>query len=318
MRSAQTTPPVQLITAIVQGTDVRADAETPVPWWSYGKTVLASAALALVARGQLHLDALVLGKQFTLRQLLGHRAGLRCYGGLRAYHDAVATGEPPWVGEEMLRRVDAGTLAYEPGHGWGYSNVGYFMVRRMVEAAAGLPLGAALDQLVFAPLGISDVVVAREPADLEATAWGNARRYHPGWVYHGLLVGPAGAAALFLHRLLAGHLLPPDLLAAMHDVHPVGGAIPGRPWTAAGYGLGLMIGQGEPPGQYIGHSGGGPGSTSAVYQVAGAASAARRTAAAFAPVDEPGMVEARALALAAEGLRLNPPPGKPYPPSAPP
>ena len=301
MRAAPTTSPGPPITAVVDGTGLRAEAETPVPWWSYGKTVLASAALVLVAQGRVHLDGPVHGEPFTLRQLLGHRAGLRCYGGLRAYHEAVAAGEQPWDVKEMLRRVDAGTLAYEPGHGWGYSNVGYLMVRDLIETAADMTLGSALDWLAFAPLGISGVAVARELADLDATAWGNTRRYHPGWVYHGLLVGPPGAAALFLHRLLAGHLLPPDLLAAMLDAYPVGGAVPGRPWTAAGYGLGLMIGQREPPGEYVGHTGGGPGSTSAVYQFAGAPPEARRTAASFAPVDDPAVVEARALAVAAIG-----------------
>jgi D-alanyl-D-alanine carboxypeptidase len=301
MTIAKPTSPGRLITAVVHGADVHADAETAVPWWSYGKTVLASAALALVAQGRLQLDEPVHGKPFTLRHLLGHRAGLRCYGGLQSYHEAVAAGEQPWDVEEMLRRVDAGTLAYEPGHGWGYSNVGYFMVRDLIETAVDMTLGSALDWLAFAPLGISGVVVAREPADLDATAWGNTRRYHPGWVYHGLLVGPPGAAALFLHRLLAGHLLPPDLLTAMVDAYPVGGAVPGRPWTAAGYGLGLMIGQGEPPGEYLGHTGGGPGSTSAVYQFAGAPPGARRTAASFAPVDDPAVVEARALTIASAG-----------------
>ena len=301
MTIATPTSPGQLITAVVHGADVRADVETPVPWWSYGKTILASAALALVAQSRLQLDEPVRGKPFTLRQLLGHRAGLRCYGGLRAYHEAVAAGEQPWDVRELLRRVDAGTLAHEPGHGWGYSNVGYFMVRELIETAADMPLGPALDRLAFSPLGVTGVAVVAEPADLDATAWGNTRCYHPGWVYHGLLVGPPAAAALFLHRLLAGHLLPPDLLAAMLDAYPLGGAVPGRPWTAAGYGLGLMIGQGVPPGEYVGHTGGGPGSTSAVYQLAGAPPEARRTAASFAPVDDPAGVEARALAIASAG-----------------
>jgi D-alanyl-D-alanine carboxypeptidase len=298
--TATTPSPGHFITAVVHGADIHTDSEVAVPWWSYGKTVLASAAMSLVAQGRLHLDELVRGKPFTLRQLLGHRAGLRCYGGLRAYHNAVAAGEHPWAAEEMLRRVEAVPPAYEAGHGWGYSNIGYFMVRELIETAADMPLGDALNSLLFKPLGISGVVVAREPADLDTTAWGNARRYHPGWVYHGLLVGPAAAAALFLHRLLAGQLLPPDLLAAMHDAYRVGGAIPDRPWTTAGYGLGLMIGQGIPAGEYVGHSGGGPGSTSAVYQRAAPLvdAGARVTAAAFAPLDEPGPVEARALALA--------------------
>ncbi len=202
----------------------------------------------------------------------------------------------------MLRRVGADTLAYEPGHSWAYSNIGYLLVRDIIENEAGAPLSWVLERLVFEPLGISGVVVTRVPADLDATAWGNTRRYHPDWVYHGLLVGRPSAAAFFLHRLLAGCLLPPDLLTTMHTGHAVGGAIPGRPWRTAGYGLGLMIGQGEPAGEYVGHTGGGPGSTSAIYQRAEGLIGAgiRCTGAAFAPVDDPGLVEARAMELAAQ------------------
>lgn len=288
------------ITATVRDDGIHADTGTAVPWWSYGKTVLAGAALALVAQGRLQLDQTLRGKPFTLRQLLQHRAGLPDYGALRAYHAAVAGGEHPWPVAEMLRRVQADTPAFEPGRGWGYSNVGYLLVRTLVEQAADAPLGLALERLVFGPLGVAGVTVAQGPADLDATAWGNARRYHPGWVYHGLLVGPAGAAALLLHRLLAGGLLSPGLLAAMLEAHPVGGPVPGRPWRTASYGLGLMIGEGEPPGRYVGHTGGGPGSTAAVYQLAaaGAEAQARCTAAAFAPLDEPGMAEAQAMTLA--------------------
>jgi CubicO group peptidase (beta-lactamase class C family) len=235
-------PSLQLITAVVQKNGVCMDTDVVVPWWSYAKTVLASAALTLVAEGHLQLDERVGNRSFTLRQLLQHRAGLPCYGTLRAYHDAVAQGEHPWPVKEMLRRVDAETLAYEPGHGWGYSNVGYLIVRNLIENETGVPLGPALERLVFGPLSISGVAVAKVSADLDVTAWGNRCRYHPEWVYHGLLIGPPSAAALFLHHLLAGDLLRPDLLAAMHDGHSVGGAISGRPWVTANYGLGLMMG----------------------------------------------------------------------------
>ena len=60
-----------------------------VPWWSFGKTVIAAAALALVRDGQLALDEPLPDRPYTLRQLLQHRAGLTEYGRLPAYHEAV-------------------------------------------------------------------------------------------------------------------------------------------------------------------------------------------------------------------------------------
>ena len=56
------------------------------PWWSLSKTAIASAALVLVQRGRLDLDDSLLGRGFTLRQLLYHAAGLPDYGGLAEYH----------------------------------------------------------------------------------------------------------------------------------------------------------------------------------------------------------------------------------------
>ena len=265
----------------------------PVPWWSFTKTVLAAAALALVARGRLDLDVPVAGHRFTPRHLLQHRAGLPDYGHLPAYRDAVAAGDLPWARDLLLKRVRAGGLVFNPGQGWAYSNVGYLLVRELLEHAAGQQLGPVLNRLVFEPLGVTGVALAREPADLAATAWGNSAGYHPGWVYHGLLIGPAGSAALLLHRLLSGALLPPPLLAEMLTTHPVGGPIPGRPWQVASYGLGLMVGVGAGGATCVGHTGGGPGSAAAIYQ-----SRPGRTAAAFAPDEDVSHVERRAMDLA--------------------
>ncbi len=290
-----------MITAVVEDeAEAEGTGSAPVPWWSFTKTTLAAAVLALVAQGQLDLDRPVGAWPFTLRQLLQHRAGLANYGRLAAYHEAVRNGEAPWPRERLLRQVEADKLVFQPGRGWAYSNIGYLLVRELIEDATGRDVGTALDRLVLAPLGISGVKVASEPADLAETAWGNPAGYHPGWVYHGLLVGPAASAALLLHRLLGGALLPSALLSEMLSPHPVGGPIPGRPWQTAGYGLGLMIGVGDAGASFMGHTGEGPDSTAAIYQQARVPrdGGPRRTAAAFAPIEAPAAVECRAMQLA--------------------
>jgi len=292
--------PPNLIAAIADEHIVEADDPAPVPWWSFTKTVLAAAALVLVARGRFALDEPLDTHPLNLRQLLQHTAGLPDYGGLPAYHAAVTAGDAPWTVDQLLHRADADTLLFQPGEGWAYSNIGYLFVRQLIEATTGGPLGAALDDLVLRPLGISEVIVAQTPADLSVIAWGNAAHYHPGWVYHGLLIGPAASAALLLHRLLTGALLPAPLLTAMTMPHPIGGPLADRPWRSTGYGLGLMIGQCEIEAgremfaDYIGHTGSGPDSSSAVYQQAGG----NRTAAVFAPLGTPGLVERHAMTLA--------------------
>ena len=78
--------------AIVEaGRLVRNDgADIAVPWWSFTKTLIAAAALALVRDGALRLDDRLPGRPYSLRLLLQHRAGLSDYGGLKSYHDAVS------------------------------------------------------------------------------------------------------------------------------------------------------------------------------------------------------------------------------------
>ena len=232
-----------------------------------------------------------------MRQLLRHDAGLRDYAELPEYFAAVERSDPPWTVAELLAQVRADTPAYAPGIGWTYSNVGYLLVRQLIETAFGADLETALQALVFAPVGIGEVRLAREPADLAVSAWGNSLNYHPGWVYHGLLVGPPREAALWMHALMTGRLLPPHLLAAMLDRRALDVPRAGRPWGSAGYGLGVMIDIASPLGRSFGHSGEGPGSVCAVYHFPDCDPP--RTVAAFAPDKDVGAVERLMLETAA-------------------
>jgi CubicO group peptidase (beta-lactamase class C family) len=242
-----------------EGAVVTSNGDTAdVPWWSFTKTVIAAAALALVRDGRFVLDDPLTKRPYTLRQLLQHRAGLTEYGRLAAYHEAVARNDDGWPADEMLARTAADRLVYEPGKGWGYSNIGYYFVRRLIEQATDRSLGDALDDLVLKPLGIASVRFAADRAHYSPD-------YDPRWVYHGLLVGPLQQAALLLQRLLAGDLLPPPLLTAMCDRYLLGGPVAGRPWKTPSYGLGLMIGETTGGALIAGHTGGGPGSAVAVY-----------------------------------------------------
>lgn len=263
-------------------------AETVAPWWSFTKTVLAAAALTLVRDGALSLDERIDGRPYTLRQLLQHTAGFGDYGDLPEYHAAVARHEDPWSVAELLARSRADELRYRPGEGWRYSNIGYLKVRQLIERTTGVALDTALARRIFQPLGLTGVTIAHERADLDPVEMGQADRYHPGWVYHGLLVGPLHEAARLLDRMLGGSLLPPDLSRDMRQARAVGPAIQGRPFAAPGYGLGLMIDMAGPDGP-VGHTGGGPGSSIAVYRRE--RSGAPIVISAYVDRDDPGTIE---------------------------
>ena len=283
-----------------------AAAPPDVPWWSFTKTLIAAACLRLAEAGRLELDQPLEPHPFTARQLLGHRSGLGDYGRLDSYRAAVAASGAPWPDAIVLDQVPADRLLFDPGAGFAYSNVGYLMLRRCLETRQGGGLEAVLAELVLAPLGLRRSRLARCRADMASTPFAGGHGYHPGWAFHGIVVGPVTEAALALHRLLSGDLLSPASRAAMLAALPVGGPLPGRPWRRTGYGLGLMIGAMRVsdlpvPLQVFGHSAGGPGSVGAVYHaplVDGG-----RTVAVFAPGGDEGVVEHLAARLLAGGGR---------------
>jgi CubicO group peptidase (beta-lactamase class C family) len=291
-----------LSSLIVNGQPLPAPTNEPVtPWWSFTKTVLATTALSLVRDGLIGLDDPIDAQPFTLRQLLRHEAGLADYGELADYHAAVARGEPAWSPDEMMRRLDGDRLRYTPGTGWGYSNVGYLLIGKLIERLTDRPLDEAVTQRALSPLGVANVYFARTPADLQITHLGNASNYDPAWVYHGLLIGPLSQAALFLDGLLGAELLPAPLLQEMQTARALGGPIPGRPWATAGYGLGVMQGSIEAGHSVCGHTGCGPGSVIAVYRICeGDASAC---CAAFDSGDSQGAVESEVIATMLRALR---------------
>ncbi len=272
-----------------------------IPWWSFGKTLIAATALRLCEQGRLGLDRPVEG--MTLRQLLRHESGLADYGAVQAYHLAVAQGETAWSRHEMLSRVGPERRLFPPGEGWAYSNIGYLRVRELIEQAYGDDLGAAAGDLVLRPLGVVGARLAIGPEDLTDVQMGSAQGYDPGWVYHGLFVGPLRDAAALLDGLFGpGSPLSTGSRTAMLAHRP----LPQHsrpPWAMAGYGLGCMTPQMAQGWQAAGHTGGGPGSHIAVYRrLEGPAS----TAAVFAFATDQHSVEAAVVRLLTDGSLDSP------------
>jgi CubicO group peptidase (beta-lactamase class C family) len=282
------------------GVRLDGDQSTLVPWWSIAKTAVAACALVLVAGGRLDLDRAVPGRHFTLRQLLQHTSGLPDYAESDEYEAAVDRHDDPWSEADLLAHIDGAKLLFEPGQGWSYSNSGYFLVRRMIEQATGMDIERALNALVLGPLGVAKSFMAHSRADLRRSTFGDEDDFHPGWVAHGLLLGPPSDVAGFMHGLLTGALLPPPLLAAMRQRHAIEVDLPDRPWRTKGYGLGLMMDIASPHGLCIGHSGQGPDSVSAAYHFPDLDPPI--TVAAFAPTDDQGIAE---RAVLAEAERLH-------------
>lgn len=124
------------------------------------KALTSAAVGLLLEKGRLHLDDQIQKyvpafpiKQWpvTLRQLMGHVAGIRHY---RGEEDSVPTAHCERAVDGLKNFADD-PLLFEPGTQYGYSTYGWVLVSAAVEAVANQPLPAFMAAQVFTPLGMT-------------------------------------------------------------------------------------------------------------------------------------------------------------------
>ena len=162
-------------------------------------------------------------------------------------------------------RVGVSKLKFVPGTRWGYSNTGYLLVRRMIEAVCDRSINDALRQLVIDPIGLERTRIAASRDDLADCSWLSDAGYDPGWVYHRMAVGPPTEAVRFLDAIFKHRFLREASLAELTRRSELGKGPPGRPWATIGYGCGLMTGTTVDGQLALGHSGVGEQSVAACY-----------------------------------------------------
>lgn len=264
--------------------------EVPLPkdarfyTYSITKSLLANALLSLVDQGQLKLDAYVqsylpnfsLDTSITLRQLLSHTSGLADYGETAIYRDAVkATPNSPWSVATFLDFAKAEGLQFMPGEGWAYSNIGYLLLRCVLEAVTGLSIQQLLQEVIFKPLSLQKTFVHSTLNDVRELTPGYSNFfsenqlqdvtcfYHPGWVAHSVIVSTAPELAKMMDALFRGKLLNPLMVEQMLcPVHILGKH---SLLSLLGYGMGLFLGLDSPYGRVGGHVGEGPGYSVAAF-----------------------------------------------------
>ena len=156
--------------------------------YSITKTCIAVVILGLLEERRLSLgDALARwtpdvpgASRVSLRQLLRHTSGLRDYGGLDAYHEAVRrTPSSPWPQETFAQHTFERGLAFEPDGGWAYSNVGYMLLKSIAERVAAASFARLVEERIASPLALERTAVVETLADMAGLAPAPACSMHP-------------------------------------------------------------------------------------------------------------------------------------------
>jgi CubicO group peptidase (beta-lactamase class C family) len=137
------------------------EASTTMMAYSMSKTVTAAAVIRLVEQKRVGLDTPITdylapapySARITVRQLLSHTSGIPNPIPLRWVHPAAAhaTFDEAAALAAVLHRH--GRLASPPGARYAYSNIGYWLLGRIVEQASGVAFASFVATHVLEPLG---------------------------------------------------------------------------------------------------------------------------------------------------------------------
>ncbi len=223
------------------------DARTRFRIASVSKSLTDAAFARLVQAGELTMEtplALYLpefpsAEAIRIGQLLDYTSGIP------------HTNDQPWgdgktslTVDEIVERLAAMPLDFEPGSDSNYSNGGYAVAAKVLELVVGAPYGEAMRRLVFDPLGMADtahIEDARAPIRHMATgyepgAFPGERRHSR---FYAVETRPGGGSL---------HSTAGDLLRFARAVFRQGFVRPELARSVLGADDGGFLGQGRSPG----------------------------------------------------------------------
>ena len=194
----------------------------------------------------------------TIEHLLRHMSGLMSFNAI------------PSVNEEYRTPEDVSQLAvaeeplFCPGTNWAYTNTGYVLLGRIIEAIEGMPFQDVLARRITIPLTLNHTMLRQVDVDAPVVTGhtsghpvepqdGYATRYTSG-----AIASTASDLVHFWYALLTGDLMPNPVVQQMFSEMPAMSHD-----QQFHYGMGVqMYDVPDGPGLMLGHSGGIVGFTS--------------------------------------------------------
>jgi CubicO group peptidase (beta-lactamase class C family) len=149
------------------------------------KTITAGAALQLVEAGTVglddpvarYVDAFPYGTRVSVRQLIAHTSGIPNPIPLRWVHPAARHGTFDENAALAAVLRDHPRLSFEPGTKYAYSNIGYWLLGKVVERASGESFTTYVSEHILRPLAITLQELGYVVADPVHHATGYLEKY---------------------------------------------------------------------------------------------------------------------------------------------
>lgn len=236
---------------------------------SISKSVAAVAAMILVDRGELDLDAPIAtylpdyprpqAERMTTRQIMSHTAGIRHYRGDDEFASAIRYDDV----FAPMRVFAADSILFEPGTDYAYSTYGFTVVSAVTERADGRAWTRLIRDEVTRPLGLRTLQPEWRDSLIMNRASYYDRAAHGGWINTlpvdnsnkwagGGLVSDVRDLAAFGQAIADGRLLSAASRQEMWTKQ--------TPEGEASYGLGWEVGEINGH-RAVAHSGGSMGAT---------------------------------------------------------
>lgn len=237
-----------------------------MPGGSTGKTFVAALTMRLVEDGTLTLDdpaskwlgdthwfhRLPNADSIRVRHLLSHTSGIKDYPGRLRFQLAmigrvIRHGSAYFEPEELIGYVLNRRPLFPAGEGFRYTDAGYLVLGRLIEAATGRDYYDLLQERILTPLGLDQVRPATQSAlpGITPGYMGGGRnlrkdgrmKFDPRseWTGGGLTTNPTMLVRFFA-ALADGKVVSPDRFTEM-----LAGGWRDPEHPHAGYGFGLFV-----------------------------------------------------------------------------
>ncbi|MCY3883728.1 MAG: serine hydrolase [Gammaproteobacteria bacterium] len=262
-------------------TESHLDNVAPMPGGSTGKIFVAALTMLLEEEGTLSLDDLAskwledlpwfdrLPNAHDIRvwHLLSHTSGMSDYPDSRSYQfqsiwRAIRRGSVQFEPEELIRFTLRKRPLFPVGQGFGYTDIGFLVLGKLIEAASDRQYYDLLQEKIFIPLSL-DQILPQDKSILPGVVTGYTRgapnlredgrmKFDPSseWTGGGLAFNPTMLVE-FLGALAELRVVNSDSFKKMLDM---GWRDPDSPGEH--YGLGLFVNDEQ---KTIGHAGLWPG-----------------------------------------------------------